>query len=179
MEIKSGLILSKKSTINICKRKKKEIVLPELSGHHIGKPIYICGKQVYGVIILNAPHNIDDQQFDSHFNRHFVSKGFREKVWPDVKKFYSYSFRIKKIYKKPLDYICDDKWTIRFLDDVELVKTVDLAAERDAKLKKRLEKYMAEANELNKLEFSDKYEKLGKNLLALYNLYLLKSHRIK
>lgn len=99
-----AVILTDKSAKLICARKKKEIVLPDASGKHVGKPIFLCGKKVYGIIILNEPTTITTEQCDNREKRHLLSKKEREELWPDAEKYLAYSFRIKRIFKEPVFY---------------------------------------------------------------------------
>jgi len=98
-----AIVLADKSAKSICARNKKEIILPQGSGKHIGEPIFLCGDKVYGIIILNEPTSITVDQFKNRYKRHFITEKTRETLWPNIEHFYAYSFRIKRIFKEPIN----------------------------------------------------------------------------
>jgi len=156
-----GIVLSDRQVKLIQKRSKKEIIKVDNLGNLIGKPIYLCGKKVYGIIILNEPGRMDLSQLksSSHSKRHQLTKKELEENWPDVEKFYGYSFRIKKIFKKPLKYKYTDSKD--FIDEVELIDKPkekkmrdlnNLNREHDRKLEDELKNKESKKEEKNKVK---------------------------
>lgn len=88
----------------IAERKKTAIVKSKEFKKYIGRDIYVCGDFVYAVIKLNKPYKIDLEQFEKLRDKHRISDEERKRWWPDKKSLYLYSFRIVKIFKKPLKY---------------------------------------------------------------------------
>lgn len=114
-----GILLSDKSATLICARKKKEIILDKINTAYIDKPIFLCGDKVYGIIILNEPAKIEKYQFKNRFKRHMITEEACEELWPGQETLYAYGFRIKRIFKDPID--CDSAFNkIGFIDDLDI-----------------------------------------------------------
>lgn len=119
MKIKDlAVVVPDISARNICARKKNEIISDKVSTKHIGKPIFLCGDKIYGIIELNQPSILDKDFFKSHFKRHMVTDAAREELWPGEERLYAYSFRIKRIFKEPID--CEIKNQLGFVEDLEM-----------------------------------------------------------
>lgn len=110
----------------LCARKLKEIISPTESKQFIGEEILICDKdKAYGIIILNESMQLDINLFKNHFSRHIITEDFREAVWPGVTKFNAFSFRIKKIFKEPLEYIYKGKENLtmsKFVEGIDILQ---------------------------------------------------------
>lgn len=107
-KINKAIIYEEMGIKSLCARKLKEIIspMPSNSMNFIGQEILICDKEkVYGIIVLNEPIILDKDQFNSHFSRHIITEEFKDMVWSDIYKFKAFSFRIKKIFKEPLEYV--------------------------------------------------------------------------
>lgn len=202
---KVGIILEDKYARLIRKRKKKEIVSIEDFSKYVGKEIFICGEYIYGSIILNEPMKVDRVLLKNHSKRHLMSDYDIDKLWPDEKKFFSYSFRIVRMFKKPIKY---KKFDLNFgiIDDVEFkIKKVkekmrdilNLNREHDDKLRAAegkqkieqankekhknyksnsyLDKYYKTINRFKSIEFTGKYKDIANLFLSLFELYLEKS----
>lgn len=109
----------------LCARKLKEIISPIGSKQIIGEEIFICDKdKAYGTIILNEPMQLDESLFKNHFSRHAITEEGRESLWPGINKFNTFSFRITKIFKEPLEYSYkgqEDLVEGKFVEEVEIV----------------------------------------------------------
>lgn len=107
-------------------RKLKEIITTESFGKFLEQKIFICDREkIYGIVILNKPNILNVDFFKNHFSRHNITEEFRQNVWSDINRFYSYSFRIKKIFKEPLNYFYEDQEKLamsKFIEDVELLQ---------------------------------------------------------
>ena len=115
---KPGIILDDNYAKLIRARKKKEIISTENFYKYIGKELYLCGKYVYGSIILNDPMRVDKELLENHKKRHLMNLYDINRLWPDGKNFYVYSFRITEMLKKPARYINSDI-NIGVIDDIE------------------------------------------------------------
>ncbi|MHA1833199.1 MAG: hypothetical protein ACTSV7_04350 [Candidatus Baldrarchaeia archaeon] len=153
-------------------RKLKEIVSPHISRQHIGQEIFICDKKnVFGVVILNQPTSLTESQFKNHSSRHFITEELKDTVWPNVKKFNAYTFRIKKVFKKPLEFRYKGQ---EDLEMGELIHNVEIIDREKEALETKVNKYKARLETLKDLPCS--VEDLNqKNLLTeLFELYLTK-----
>ena len=123
-EINKAIVLSPVSIDLIRTRILKEIISIKGSKEHIGKEIFICDKdKVHGVIELNEPHILNVDLFKNHESRHLINEEFREELWPNKNKFYAYSFRIKKIFKEPLNYFYEGEIAMsKFINDIEVLQ---------------------------------------------------------
>lgn len=114
-----AIVLTDKNARLICARKKKEIITDSLSGKHVNQPIFLCGDKVYGILVLNEPTNLDEGLFKNHYKRHLIDEKTKDELWPDATKYYSYSFRIKRIFKEPVDLNREFNG-VEFLDNLEI-----------------------------------------------------------
>lgn len=166
-----GIFLVDKNIKLICARKKKEIILPEMSRAHVGKPIFLCGKSVYGIIELNEPQAIDEYQFKSRYKRHLITDIEREQMWPVATKYYAYSFRIKRIFKESLEYVNEEE-VVGFMKSINF--SLDVKSEGKVTLEKDFYNYYGEVEELEKLVAIEGYGGIQKTLLQLYKLLIQK-----
>lgn len=117
-----GIFLSDFGANMICARKKKEIILDKHNSNFVGKPIFLCGDKIYGIIVLNEPHVLDKNLVKNHESRHLIKEQLRDAFWPGADRFYAYSFRIKRIFKEPIPY--DGETALGFVDDVKIAPEV-------------------------------------------------------
>ena len=109
-----------------CARKLKQIISPIGSKQFIGQEILICDKEkAYGTIILNEPILLDSGLFKNHFSRHAITEYSRENIWPGVNKFNAFSFRIKNIFKEPLEYTYKGQEELAMSEFVEGVEILE------------------------------------------------------
>lgn len=117
--MEKAIVLSDKSARLICGRKKKEIILDKSNTNYIGKPIFLCGDKVYGIIVLNEPTRIEKSQFKNRFKRHLITEEAADEMWPGEDTFYAYSFRIKRILRDQIVFNSESK-KVRFIDNLEI-----------------------------------------------------------
>ena len=201
---KFGIVLEDKYAKLIRSRKKKEIVNIENFQKYIGKEIFLCGKTVYGSIVLNEPIKLDRELLKNHKKRHLISDYDIDKLWSDENIFYAYSFRIKQMFKEPIKYK-NGNVTFGIIDSLELNNGVqkmrdvpNLNREYNDKLKEaqeqkeqaaqeeieeetlqsntRLDKYHKRFVSLKNLAFGGNYQEIAVLFLSLYELYLEKGN---
>ena len=129
----SGLYLMDSQALRIAHRQQKAIVSSAYHGKYIGKPVYICGKYIYGIIILNRPLKINQSQFVRLQDKHMVTEDIRLKQWPDVNELYYYNFRIVKIYKEPKSYRLE-RDSQGFIEEIKLNHTLRLFKARASEI---------------------------------------------
>lgn len=162
-------------------RKLKEIITTDVSRGYIDEKIFICDEtKLYGIIILNKATQLDVDQFKNHKSRHFITEDLRLSVWGNIKLFNSHTFRIKKVFKNPIEYTSEKTTSSlgKFIDDVNVVYKKDEAV---IKYKNILEesriKESIEGKEELKLMFENLYElfleryseKKNKKIENIYN----------
>ena len=174
-----GIVIEDKYAQLIRKRLKKEIISTENLHNFVGKEIYLCGNFVYGSIILNEPLKLDFSLLANHSKRHLISKDDILKLWPDCNIFYSYSFRINKMFKSGIKYNKNINHGI--IEDIEFLnkqedKKIEMKKEENETIEKveYYKSYEDKLDELKKLEFSENYKNIAESFLALYELYLNK-----
>ena len=151
-------------------RKLKEIISPSLSTKHVGEEIFICDKEkVHGIIILNEPTSLTVAQFKNHASRHLITEEAKDNIWPSVKKFNAYTFRIKKVFKNSLEYMYKGQEDLEISELIEGVEIIDREAEA---LQALVNKYNVRLETLKGIE-CDKDNEVLKNLyIRLFELYL-------
>ena len=105
-------------------RRKTAIVTKNEATKYIGKKLYLCGKHVYGIIILNPSSSmrVNIGQFKKQITRHFISDAERVKLWKDTEYFYLHSVRVLKVFKQPRKYYRkEDKLFLESID-IERIK---------------------------------------------------------
>lgn len=108
----------------LCARKLKEIISDK--SKFIGQEIFICDKEkVYGTIILNEPHILNRNFFKNHESRHFITNIYMKEIFPDTNKFNAFSFRIKKIFKEPLEYTYEGQEGLAMSEFVEGIEILE------------------------------------------------------
>ena len=175
-EINKAIIYEEIGIKALCARKLKEIIspMPSNSMNFIEQEILICDKEkVYGIIVLNKPILLDKDQFNSHFSRHIITEEFKDMFWSDVYKFNAFSFRIKKIFKEPLQYIYMGKEKLamgKFIEGVTIMKeNIDYA---DVSKAISIIEYEDRLETLKTIEVEDEDKELQKLFLELYELFL-------
>ena len=181
-----GIYLTEPFAELIAKRLKKAIVKTKQIHKYLHKEILVCGKYVYGSIILNEPLKVTVEQFDRLYDRHKISSAQREWWWPNAKSFYVYNFKIVKIHKEPLRYKHNPK-AHTFIKNVELIRNMKLY---------KFDKSNSNINILNELQEEDLYRyadildylcervkrkklKIDKDLMQSYLLTTLRLTEIK
>jgi len=108
----------------ICSRKLKKIISIKSPNNIIGQEILICDSdKAYGIVILNEPYILDADLFKNNFSKHIITEECKNTIWPNINKFYSFSFRIKKIFKEPIEYKSSKARTMGdFIEDVKLIQ---------------------------------------------------------
>ena len=124
-DIEKAIVYGHEKAIDLLKaRKLKEIITADVSRDYTDEKIFICDDtKLYGVIILNKATQLDVDQFRNHQSRHFITDELREDVWGNTKVFNSHTFRIKKVFKNPIEYK-SEKVSLslgKFIDDVKVV----------------------------------------------------------
>jgi len=198
---KSGIVLEDKYAKLIRARKKKEIISTENFKNYSGKEIFLCGKSIYGSIILNEPMKLDRCLLKNHSKRHLITNYDVDRLWPEEKTFYSYSFRITKMFKNPVRYKYTNA-TFGIVDNIEFKnkketpemkdlqnlnkdntvvekeQTIqeELKVEEILQSNSRLDKYYNKLNNLKAINFGGRYKDIAQLFLNLYELYLEKSN---
>jgi hypothetical protein len=169
-QIKNGIIYSSAAMALLRKRQLKELVSPNSTKFVIDEPIFICDtEKVHGVIILNRPQSLNKDLFNNHFSRHLITEEFKELVWPNIKKFNTYTFRIKKVFKDPIDFKTFDKSNLsmsQFLKDIELVD------KEKEEFDKKISDYKIRLEKLKELSVIEDDSVLKDLILSLYSLVI-------
>jgi hypothetical protein len=177
-KINKALIYDEVGIGSIRARALKEIISKTGAKSFVGQEIILCDKdKAHGIITLNEPHILDTDQFKSHSSRHLITDEGRENIWPGVSKFNAFSFRIKKIFKDPIEfvYIGDTKLaTGEFVEGVTIKEeNIDYSnlekAEASVKFEEILEAHKAKPCKEEDLElktlFLELYELFAKRLI--------------
>lgn len=164
----TGIELIKNRSIN-------ELVSSDCHFNNCNENIFICDENfAYGIIKVNSPSQVDVEQFNNRFNRHKITNEFRRDVIGEFKSYNVYTFRIKRMFKKPLEH--------NFKGDLvfgKFIKNIDVIDEKVLEYRNRLLeiKNIKSNNKLKPLFenlyelFLNKYnEKLKKNLLEKSNV---------
>lgn len=86
----------------VSKGKKTLIVSPVKDFGYIEKDIYaVSGDKIYGVIQLAKPYSFNHTLFKGSFDRHQISEEERQAMWPDVKQFWAYVIKSKRVFPTP------------------------------------------------------------------------------
>ena len=148
-------------------RKLKEIISSEFSKEHIGKEIYICDKdKIHGIIILNNPTQLNKDQLNNHFSRHFINEDLRSDILGKSSKLNAYTFRIKKIFKEPKTYNTNDKLAT-FINIIEDIKILS----KDTEIINKFKLILEDIRNKNSVEGKEYLKELFENL---YELFLCK-----
>lgn len=84
--------------------KKTLIVKARKFSKQIHKPLVLCGPHfMWGIISLEAPHDISLVDFVELKKKHLISEELRQKWWPDKQLLYAYQFGFKK-FEKPVPW---------------------------------------------------------------------------
>ncbi len=173
-EINKAIIYDEIGIASIQARVLKELISKTGDKSFIKQEIFICDKEkVYGIVVLNEPHILDLTQFKNHSSRHFCTEEGRENIWPGVNKFNAFSFRIKKIFKEPLQYtyMGEEQLAIgKFVEGVTIMKeNIDYA---DVSKAISIIEYEDRLETLKTIEVEDEDKELQKLFLELYELFL-------
>jgi len=157
-------------------RQLKTLIATGKSVQHLGQEIAICDKdKVYGIVVLNEPIILDKDLFENHFSRHHITKEFKEEVWPSINKFFSHSFRIKKIFKEPLDYVYkgDEVGMGDFVADISIIQepSIDYTALETIK---NIIKYEDKLEMFDNMNCKSEDEELKSLFVDLYKLFIIK-----
>ena len=173
-ETNKAIIYEEIGIKSLCARKLKEIISSAGSKQFIGQEILICDKdKAYGIIVLNEPHILDTEQFKNHFSRHFITEEGRENIWPGVSKFNAFSFRIKKIFKEPLQYIYMGKEKLvisKFVKGITMIQNNIDYSDIDKAIS--IIEYEDKLDVLKNIEVADEDKDLQELFLSLYALFL-------
>ncbi len=151
-------------------RQLKEIISPNFSKLHVGEEIFICDREkVHGIIVLNEPTVLNVEQFKNHSSRHLITEELKDEIWPKVKKFNAYTFRIKKVFKKSLEYRHVNQ---KNLNMSELIKDLELVDREQEALEAKFSKYEVRLETLKGLECDESKEQLKGLLTELFQLYI-------
>ena len=167
-KIKKAIIYAHPNVINLLKsRKLKSLITTDTCKGYIDEKILICDEKfAHGIIILNKPTILDVNQFKNQMGRHSITEELREDVWCDSKYLNSHGFRIKKIFKNPIEYVSDNA-TIslgKFIGDVSIVN----------KHEEFVNKYNGILENIKQSDSVDGKEDLKAMFENLYELFLKK-----
>lgn len=156
----------------LCARKLKEII--SYKAKFVGQEIFICDKEkVYGTIILNQPTFLNVDFFKNHESRHFISNSCMEETFPDTNKFNAFSFRITKIFKKPLQYVYMGEGKLamgEFVEGVKIIKENTDYSDVDKAIS--VIEYEDKLESFKSLKCADEDEELKILFVTLYGLFI-------
>jgi len=158
-----AVIISEKQAKLITIRQVQEIILDEKSLEHVGEPILFGNKKIYGTIELNAPQTINIEQFRNRQGRHQLTDKDRIKFLDDNEKLYAYSFKIKKIFKDPLDFVKSK--------DRGFLFDIDLEIENEKNI---IDEYLNKLSYFKSIEVNKDDKFLKDCFVDLYSLFLEK-----
>ena len=169
-KINKAIIYAHANAIGLLKsRKLKSLISSESRRRHTNEQILICDeKYAHGIVILNTPTILDLNQFSNQTKRHSITEELREAVWGNCKQLSSYNFRIKKIFKEPLEYVSDNSCVAlgKFIDDV---KIIDKHEEAVSVYKDKLEDIKKKASVEGKEDLKKMFEELYELFLKRYS----------
>jgi hypothetical protein len=166
------------SSINLLRsRKLKEIVSPNNLKTSNGESIFICDKEkIHGIIILNEPTNITRDILKNRFKRHQLSEEVIDTNWPSLKRFNAHSFRIKKVFKEPLEFRYSGKGCLK---NGELLNNVEIIDREKEALEQKINKYKDRLDTLKGFKCSEEKEIVKDLFLELFGLVINKMEEPK
>jgi hypothetical protein len=175
--IKKSIVYDKASIDLLRSRKLKEIISKSSLNLSKDEPVFICDKEkIHGVIILNEPSNLNRDILKNRFSRHKLTEEVIDTTWPSVKKFNAHSFRIKKVFKEPLEFRYSGKGN---LSTGELIKNIEIVDREKEALDEKINKYKNRLDTLKGLKCSGEKEIVKDLFLDLFGLVLNKMEEPK
>ena len=142
-EVREGLSIAKPHGSLIYSGEQTLILLSKLYKNKIGKLLYLLegNSLCYGIIKLNLPYKIRQDEFNELSEKHKVLAEERKKWWPTKEVLYAYKFDIIKLFDEPrkvaffkdIQTFIDD---FKFLDEKIKHRTLINKQTRDINIRK-------------------------------------------
>jgi site-specific DNA-cytosine methylase/site-specific DNA-adenine methylase len=89
-----------------------------------GKPLFLAGEKIYGVIVFDAPREIDLFEFEALRPKHKITDKEREKWWPRRSRLFAFEVRFFDALPEPKDYV-RPRGVQTFINNVRFKATVE------------------------------------------------------